>query len=185
MYWLAQGQTNLAVCALIAFHCLLRPGEMGGLEKKDVVLGKHNGVVFLRKTKGGLRRGAAESVTLDDAQLLALLKRHCASLTPEQTLLGMTTGKFREHLQCACEALDLGRHLFRPYSLRRGGATHYFRCGRSMESIIVRGRWQGAKSARIYIVEGLGQAADIVLSEAQSQTFAFCARSLVEYCQAC
>ena len=42
-------------------------------------------------------------------------------------------------------------HQFRPYSLRRGGATHIFQCSGSMGLAMLKGRWQSSQVARIYI----------------------------------
>ena len=46
-------------------------------------------------------------------------------------------------------------HQFRPYSLRRGGATHIFQCSGSMGLAMLKGRWQSSQVARIYISNGL------------------------------
>ena len=40
---------------------------------------------------------------------------------------------------------------FQPYSIRRGGATAYFRATRNMEAALDRGRWSSARVARIYL----------------------------------
>ena len=44
---------------------------------------------------------------------------------------------------------------FRPYSLRRGGATFWFQKQQNLDKILVQGRWQTQRSARIYLNEGL------------------------------
>ena len=44
---------------------------------------------------------------------------------------------------------------FRPYSLRRGGATFWFQKHQNLDKILVQGRWQTQRSARIYLNEGL------------------------------
>ena len=44
---------------------------------------------------------------------------------------------------------------YKPYSIRRGGATsHFIACG-SLDRVVVRGRWAQAKTARIYINSGM------------------------------
>ena len=52
---------------------------------------------------------------------------------------------------------------YRPYSLRRGGATHYFTLHGRFDSILVLGRWQAAATARLYLNEGLATIAELSL----------------------
>ena len=41
----------------------------------------------------------------------------------------------------------------KPYSLRRGGASHHFRSFGDLPAATYRGRWEAAKTAKIYIQE--------------------------------
>ena len=63
----------------------------------------------------------------------------------------------------ALEALHLQDFLFRPYSLRRGGATWWFTRHHSLDQILIQGRWQAPKTARIYLNEGLAVLAELQL----------------------
>ena len=42
-----------------------------------------------------------------------------------------------------------------PYSLRRGGATTLFRETANLELVMVQGRWQSQRTARIYVNDGM------------------------------
>ena len=53
---------------------------------------------------------------------------------------------------------------FRPYSLRRGGATAFYRATCNMAATIERGRWATIRVARIYINDGLSFAFGLILS---------------------
>ena len=55
---------------------------------------------------------------------------------------------------------------FQPYSLRRGGATAYFRATRNMEATLDRGRWASARVARIYVNDGLARELELRFSPA-------------------
>ena len=55
---------------------------------------------------------------------------------------------------------------FTPYSIRRGGATAFFRYTRSMEATLDRGRWSNAWAARIYINDGLSKEVELRLPPA-------------------
>ena len=54
---------------------------------------------------------------------------------------------------------------FQPYSLRRGGATAYFRATRNMEAALDRGRWSSARVARIYLNDGLAREVELRFSQ--------------------
>ena len=57
--------------------------------------------------------------------------------------------------------LGLEEFGFQPYSLRRGGATAYFRATRNMEMALDRGRWSSARVARIYLNDGLAREVEL------------------------
>lgn len=61
------------------------------------------------------------------------------------------------------EALQLTLLEFRPYSLRRGGATFWFGKRGNFDKLLIAGRWQAARTARIYINEGLAILHDLKL----------------------
>ena len=52
-------------------------------------------------------------------------------------------------------ALSLDPDDYKPYSLRRGGATFLFQTRGDLLATIVRGRWANSPTARIYINEAL------------------------------
>ena len=64
----------------------------------------------------------------------------------------------------ATEALKLNDLHLRPYSLRRGGATFWFNQHGSFDKLLVQGRWAAARTARVYLNDGLAQLADMSLS---------------------
>ena len=64
-------------------------------------------------------------------------------------------GDFRKVFSSLLEELDISDWGFRPYSLRRGGATEHFRAFNSLSATAVRGRWASPKMARIYLNDGL------------------------------
>ena len=80
------------------------------------------------------------------------------------SLLCGTLHSWRKTFNDALEACQLGGHDFRPYSLRRGGATMYFGRRGSLDRLLVQGRWASSKTARIYINEGLAVLAELKLN---------------------
>ena len=61
--------------------------------------------------------------------------------------------------------INLLPHKFRPYSLRRGGATWVFRCSGSMETALIKGRWGSHRVARIYIADALSYLPGLTFSQ--------------------
>ena len=62
---------------------------------------------------------------------------------------------FRAWWRRAIAELGLDPEIFRPYGLRRGGATEFYRRTGSLEATLFRGRWSSLRTARAYIVEGM------------------------------
>ena len=62
-----------------------------------------------------------------------------------------------------CEWLGVTELRFTPYSIRRGGATAFFRVTRNMEATLDRGRWSNVKAARIYVNDGLAKEVELRL----------------------
>lgn len=78
-----------------------------------------------------------ESVAVQDTRLASLL----------QVVLDTTVTSTVAHFQLH----DYG---FTAYSIRRGGATHAFANGHHFDTLLVKGRWQSAKTARQYLDSG-------------------------------
>ena len=151
-----KGHVSFGVSLLVGFYTMLRTGELLGLRSSHLLSEptRNQVLISLGLTKGGKRAGAAESVILGFEPVVNLVKawkRQASSSTPLATSPGHWRGLFNESLM----ALGLETHGFRPYSLRRGGATFWFSKHQSLDRILISGRWHTQKSARIYINEGL------------------------------
>ena len=69
---------------------------------------------------------------------------------------------------------------WRPYSLRRGGATAHFLEHGSLDKTAVRGRWPSTKTARIYINEAVSTLAQITLTTLQQISIGKCAKIILQ-----
>ena len=161
---LSHGYASFAVSLLVGYYAMLRTGELLSLRATHVMCESHHDqvIVSLGLTKGGKRQGAAESCVLGYDMVVAFVKRW-KSLASPTTGFASTPAKWRSLFNQALEALDLQRFEFRPCSLRRGGATWWFSRHHSLDKILVQGRWQAAKTARIYLNEGLSVLAELRL----------------------
>lgn len=139
-------QYKFGMSLLVGFYGTLRTGEILSLCSSDVSVHTLAGpaVISLALTKAGKRQGASESVTMNVEEPLRWLHAWTRSSRPRDPLCP-SPSKWRQMFNDVVEALgfeDLG---FRPYSLRRGGATFFFQKWGSLDRLLVYGRWQAAK----------------------------------------
>jgi integrase len=166
------GNLEMCVLLLLGFTCLLRTGELLNLTIHDFSLSDTTGVCALRNTKSGRRHSVNEVVSFTDAitlecvkELLRFRRRH-----PKGPLLWSSSPSFfRQQFKFFCDAWGLESHEFRPYSLRRGGATFLFQSTNSMEVALVKGRWQSSKVAKLYISDGLSYLPNIKMTSHTAQ----------------
>ena len=153
---------KFGVSLLVAFHGLLRTGELLGLQCFQIHMSSPTqpAVISLGLTKSGKRQGAAESITISELPVLKFLWRWKCSAKP----LDFLTDKphvWRQMFSDALSALKLSEWEFRPYSLRRGGATFYAIKTGSLDRVLLLGRWTAIKTAKIYINSGLAMQAEL------------------------
>ena len=163
-----QENYEMSATLLLSFHCLLRTGEFLKVCADDFSLGRSSGVLALRNTKSGIRHNADEAISITDTLVLEIIRilveirrKHNLGSLP---LWSQSAVQFRRRFNVLCSLMDLEKHQFRPYSLRRGGATHYFQIHHSMEACLIRGRWESSRVARLYISDALSHLPAIKLS---------------------
>ena len=82
-----------------------------------------------------------------------ILKLQVKDIAPlSQSIWDCSAGAFRKLFYDAIEFFKLSNLGLAPYSIRRGGATYSFQCSRSLESILLRGRWRALAVARLYML---------------------------------
>ena len=97
----------------------------------------------------------AESVVLKDPVLIQFLHVLLPRILPGEHLWPKDSQSFRTHFRKLCTDARLPPLPWRPYSLRRGGATAHFLQFGSLDKTAVRGRWQSTRTARLYVDEGV------------------------------
>eukprot|EP00435_Cladocopium_sp_Y103_P048183 s2515_g14.t1 len=115
---------TFGVSLLVGYFGMLRTGEILGIKACHVLFETQHprAVISLDMTKGGKRQGAAESVVVGYDMVVTFLK-HWKQLSIPSTPLAKNPGQWRKLFNEALTALHLQQFNFRPYSLRRGGAT--------------------------------------------------------------
>jgi hypothetical protein len=152
-----RGLWRYAVGTLLAFDCLLRVGELVGLQRADIAdsgdarMGsEYKGMALrLRKTK----TGPNQWVDVQDPIVRVLLRDLLRSSRSQGFIFPFSSNEFRDVFKATCAALGLSER-YVPHSLRHGGATRLHLMGVSIEDILLRGRWASSKSARRYIQSG-------------------------------
>ena len=151
------GHPRSALAVALAFHGLLRTGEILAVRKRDVTFAKtgKSAIINLRMTKSGQRLNQHEMVSVDDAHLVQWLSKTLQQLLPGDPIVAQTPQAFRKLFYGSIRVLGLTRMEYKPYSLRRGGATHHYRVFGNINGTALRGRWANIKTARIYITDAL------------------------------
>ena len=155
------GLLGLAAAIAVGYHCCLRSGEIFALLCEHVICDEKAGAVVLPKTKKGIR----DCVSIECSRVAALCFRRVVRLQPGESFMGLTPQKARSVLKELLHVLNLQRFEFRWYSIRRGGATSQFRAHGQMEKILVRGRWESSRTARLYLTDGVAAMTSVQLSD--------------------
>ena len=173
------GQEPAAVMTIVAFHCMLRTGELFLPCRRQVVFAADglSAVIILNDTRSTNRQGGSELITVDDPMVVRALRRRCLGLLPGDMLMDLTQPAFRQLFTRAVRFFDLVELRILPYSLRRGGATWDFRVYGKMSRTLDRGRWQQERTARLYVQDALALLGDMQLSERTSRDLLTAARS--------
>ena len=155
-------EIKFGLSLLVAFYGLLRTGELLSLQawQFHMTAGSEPAVISLGLTKSGKRQGAAESITLTELSVLQLLWQWKQAASPHE-FLTPKPHVWRDVFSRCLKALGLTQWNFRPYSLRRGGATALFVKLGSLDRVLILGRWTAVKTAKIYLNSGLAMLADI------------------------
>ena len=152
---LSEGRLGLAATLLAGFAGFLRTAELTSLSASQLTFSDSGCLVLLPLTKSGQRRGGPETVHITDPQAVQLLWLATAHSTDRaEPLTGMHPQMFRRWFRQALETLGVTAMGFLPYSVRRGGATHAYQQQPNLPHVLLIGRWEESKTARIYITEG-------------------------------
>ena len=129
-------------------------------------------------TKAGLRKGAQEQVTITDKSLASLLTCFSRDRSSTATLVSLSPCNFRKYFSRLLSFFGLGQEGYTLHSLRRGGATHFFRVTGNLSATLERGRWISVSSGRIYITEGLSVLAHRKINPAAAEKLVIASEAL-------
>ena len=187
-YAVGRGDWRFAAGVICMYFGLLRPAEFFDLRRKNIGFSLGNNprvdptthaTLALERTKTTGRKNALEFAAVKDSIAVLLLRSCLAGLRPDDLVWSGTPGAFRHTFELALSAVckttpGLTGELpaFKLYSLRRGGASRLIEV-LSFDYILLRGRWQSMRAARIYLESAKAESVAISL--------AFCRKSLARH----
>ena len=177
---LIESSTRLAFIILLGFIGLLRAGELITLTGRQLALygGGSLLVVSLPESKSAKRSGSGEQVTVVDPLVLKLAAVVLKSTRPEECVYPGTWRTFAADIRRLGLAFGITSPRFTPYCLRRGGATWHFTKYCSYDATQHLGRWDQAKTARVYIDQATAEASELRLPDWAQQRLGTAKRCL-------
>ena len=153
--WMHSQMPQLALALALAFFALLRTGELFQIKNQDVICSGDVVVVHLGQTKMAARNAGTESTSFRHREVSLMLQSWKAVTSRDALLVSVSPSSFRHWFSKALQETGLNELPYKPYSLRRGGATQVFLDSQSYAAVCQRGRWAAEKSARIYIQDSI------------------------------
>ena len=113
--------------------------------------------LYLGQTKTSCGNASVDAVHFRHHQVALLLKSWLSSASKDDFLVPDSSAKFRSWLSRALKETGLHSVGYKPYSLRRGGATYIFGETQSYSAVAQHGRWGSQQTVRVYIADSLAQ----------------------------
>ena len=169
--FIVSGYPRVGAMCVVAFSLILRTAELLELRWDDVAFRNDGGeaIVRLRDTKAGAHQGVFESVVVRDQPTIVALKFLCSGRRAGDQLLQLDERSFRKLWHRVVKKLGMEDMAVRPCSLRRGGATWWFRATLSYDAVADCGRWSNVRTCRRYIEDAAAQLAASRLSMDQEK----------------
>ena len=165
------------------FLGFLRTSEMTSLEWRKISFKVSTGQIVLALPSTKTSKNKEESIVLADYRvclLLECLHRHSTT----ERVWPQSPPVFRRQLAEILDYLQLRDAAFSAYSIRRGGATHAFSEGIAMDKLVIKGRWQNAKTARIYLDSGRAALVQLRFSPHTSHRISLATTALLQFTDA-
>ena len=145
----------MALCAVFCFAVLARTDELLTMTRGQVHFDDNMVIVNFASTKRGQRLGIDEGQVVRDPTIARVLRLLCEGLCDGDSLLGCNERQFRAAWAMVARVLKLQHVSLRPYSLRRGGATHFWRRAGNLHAVAQAGRWSSLQTTRRYIDDAM------------------------------
>ena len=177
-----RGETDMALCTWLTYHCILRPGEAILARVRDLhlpdtleaIMQGEPGVIQARHSKRIRPARLSDDpdevlrprqVSLFDRALMVLLWVFVQGKDATAWLFPSVDGRrWRMVIQSCAEKFWTEMHRFVPRSLRPGGACHlHMDHGWPLPDLVMRGGWAKFESTHAYLSTGLYAAVSVGL----------------------
>ena len=141
------GYPEAATLVLLAFHRFLRPMDYMEVKVGQFLFPRNDAahlVLANTKTTG------VTSVPIADATIVKLVRMFTHHRQPGDLFMPQSPREFRMLFDSAIRAIGLPG-TFKPYSLRRGGASCFFQATGNYHRTMELGNWKHLTTAKIYI----------------------------------
>ena len=153
-------QLAMGTLLMLGYFGLLRTGELVNLRVGDLRASASEVIVYIAAPKSGSRRGQGEHVVIREMTVVHFVTTFSQFAKDRKAAVWPSSSqKFRDEFSRLISFFRLDSYGYRPYSLRRGGATRLYRLQTPMELILIQGRWKNSSSARTYIADGMTELA--------------------------
>ena len=151
-YMWTWGYPEAALMTCVAYTIFLRTMEFVGMTASQVAVHPKLQLVHIQLplSKGAARSRGVEGVLLEEPLLVRGLALLVQRKSPGDSLIGLNAAQYRVLFDKAVEAVSLSPD-FKPYSLRRGGASHHFRRFGNISLTMEIGRWSDLRTAKTYV----------------------------------
>lgn len=129
-YSLEKGLLTFLLLLTLGYFGLLRTGELMSLHCHHVQVTSDHALVFLADTKTGNRENRQEHIVIRHPVALSVIRAFLKTRGHENTPIWTSSPqRFRDQFTEVLVHFGVNNHGFRPYSLRKGGATSLYRQG--------------------------------------------------------
>ena len=159
----AVGLIDVGALLLSGFDAILRSQDLFSLRVRDVQILENGAFLRLSSTKTSARHGGKEIVSIRSAAARRALAAAIHRRPPSDLVLARPKHHLRSIFTALLAFFSLDANRLQLYSLRRGGASWDFMQHGSIDTTLERGRWQQARTAKIYVQTAVAEAHDLAI----------------------
>ena len=170
---------SLALTILLNFVFFLRTGEALGLAFEHLSLdhSSHSVVLNLRYTKAS--KQFQQFVAHSDPHFFVIVSYLASNLSHKGKIWPYSLSYFRTCFSGLCTFFDLESLHLVLYSLRRGGATHFYGTQKALDFVMVQGRWKDQRTARQYLDDARATLVSLRLTSTSEELISHFRRSFL------
>ena len=165
---LEQQWYSLTLTLLLTFVFFLRVGEALNLTFDDLALDPTSKSVVLNLGYTKASKQFQQFLAHSDENFFVLISFLVSKLGFTGEVWPYSLSYFRTCFSGLCNFFDLASLHLVPYSLRRGGATHFYGTQKALDFVMIQGMWKDQRTARQYLDDARATLISLHLSTTSS-----------------